>query len=75
MKKIVHVGNSHLRATEDSEMPLFGAQENFELKDDQDENEDRVSLFAPEVDLQRETPAFTKFISHSQPVNGNYKGF
>lgn len=56
-------------------MPQFGAQDNFELKDDQDENEDRVSLFGPEVELKRETPAFNKFISHSQPVIGNFKGF
>ncbi len=33
-KKGIVFGNSNLRPTEDSEVPHFGAQDNFVLKDD-----------------------------------------
>jgi hypothetical protein len=33
-KKGIVFGNSNLRPTEDSEVPNFGAQDNFVLKDD-----------------------------------------
>jgi hypothetical protein len=31
-------------------LPHFGAQDNFDMKDDQDEIDDRVSLFGQEVE-------------------------